>query len=74
MLTTLEQKTIEWINRIETYDKEIHDKVTMVKDTDINIAEVPSWNRLTLSEYDKDFTKIFQHTISDESVPEADDY
>ena len=46
----------------------------MVKDTDINIAEVPSWNRLTLSEYDKDFTKIFQHTISDESVPEADDY
>ena len=59
---------------METYEKEIHNKITMVKDVDINITDVPEWNQLTLNEHDTEFTEVFQHTINDEYIPEADDY
>ena len=59
---------------METYEREIPNKISMVKDADINITNVPEWNRLTLNEHDTEFTEAFQHTINDESIPEADDY
>ena len=73
-LTALEQKTIEWKDRMEIYEKEIHDKVTKTRETELNVSDVPQWNRLALDEYDNEFTTEFQNTVSDEFIPEADDY
>ena len=73
-LTALEQKTIEWKDRMEIYEKEIHDKVTKTRETELNVSDMPQWNRLALNEYDNEFTTEFQNTVSDEFIPEADDY
>ena len=74
MLTALEQKTMEWNGRMEIYEKEIHDKVTKTRETEMNINDVPEWNQLALDEYDNEFITEFQNTVNDKSIPEADDY
>lgn len=43
-LTILEQGTTEWRSRMEVNEKEIHNKISMVKDADINIVNVSEWN------------------------------
>ena len=73
-LTALEQKTTEWKDRMDIYEREINDKVTMTKETKLNISDVPEWNQLALDEYASEFTTEFQHIVNDDSIPEADKY
>ncbi len=58
-LTELEQRTPEWQSRMELYEKEIKDKVTMIKDAELNISDVPEWNCLTMDEFDPEFINTF---------------
>ena len=67
-LTELEQRTPEWKDRMKTYEKEIKDKVTMIKNAKLNISDVPEWNRLTMDDFDPEFINTFRHTISDDLV------
>ena len=56
---------------MEVYDSKIEQRL-YVKDQDIDIMDVPQWNRLSTNEDDPDFWDEFEKVINDEGIPEAD--
>ena len=54
------------------YDDRIERQLD-VKDKDIDLMEIPQWNRLSIDEDDPEFLNEFEKIIQDDEVPEADD-
>lgn len=71
-LTNAESQTDEWKAQMETYNKKIKDTL-QVADVKLPTNDIDSWNQLPLSILDEDFLEEFNKTISDSSVPHAED-
>ena len=54
------------------YDAKIEQRLG-VMDKDIDLTEVPHWNRLLYDEDDPRFMEEFEKVINDDWVPHADD-
>ena len=54
------------------YDSKIQRRLN-VKDKDIDLNQVPHWNRLLYNESDPIFVEEFEKVISDDGIPDADD-
>ena len=57
-LTNLEQKTREWISRMDDYDESIKRTIIDAKDIGRPIEDVPRWNQLGQDEDDESFTQL----------------
>ena len=71
-LTEAEQATDEYRKQIEQFDTLLGDRLD-AKDKDLEVNEIPDWNRLSTDEHDPQFNDEFNKVINDDSVPEADE-
>ena len=73
-LTNLEQQTNEWKTRMDEFDAKIEQRL------DVKDSNVPAFAQIDNSDHklslqdDPEFVEEFQKVISDESIPDADDY
>ena len=72
-LTNLEQKTREWISRMDDYDESIKRTIIDVKDIGLPMEDVPRWNQLSQDENDESFTQLYQNVLNNKSIPKEDD-
>ena len=63
----------EWKKRMKRYDEQIEKHVMDVKDTDIDLKDIPRWNHLSIDDEDEAFRDEFQRVISDDSIKDADE-
>ena len=68
ILTNLEQKTREWISRMDKYDEDIKKTIIDVKDMGKPMDDVPQWNRLSVDESDESLTQLYRDISNDKSI------
>ena len=71
-LTEMEQQTGPWKERMKAYNDDIETRIEQVSNIELNVNDVPQWNRLATDEYDADFIEEYKKKISDDSIKDAD--
>ena len=71
-MTETEKEMEKYKDLMATYDTKIEHRHD-VKDKDINLTQVPHWNRLSYEENDPNFMEEFGKVIDDDGVPNAED-
>ena len=68
-LTNLEQKTREWISRMDEYDENIERPIINIKDIGLPMDSVPQWNLLSVDEDDESFIQLYQNIANNNLSP-----
>ena len=71
-MTESEKGMEKYKTLMSSYGKKIEKRLD-VKDKDIDLTQVPHWNRLSYNEDDPDFMEEFTKVINEEGVPVEDD-
>ena len=74
-ITNAECLQPEWIERFNKFNTTINKRLDPLNHDNVKeMTTQPDWNRLSLNDEDNDFVEEFNRVISDNTIPEQDDY